>query len=55
MPIFEGQINQEDFKRQQEALNAKVKRKEMGESYENMVRESLGHDGGDCWEEETDE
>lgn len=55
MPIFEESIDPQDFKRQQDALNAKVKRKEMSESYENMMRESFGHDGGDCWEEECNE
>jgi hypothetical protein len=56
MPIFESgePITQEELKRQQAALNEKVRRKEFAESYDNMVTETFGHDGGDYWEVEDE-
>ena len=57
MPIFEQDepIRFDEMKRQQKALNAKVKRKEFAEEYDSMTKQLEGHDGGDCKEDEDDD
>lgn len=57
MPIFESSeaITQSEMKRQQEALNAKVKRMEFKDSYKQMCFDVAGHQNGDCWEDEPDD
>lgn len=52
MPIFEDfeEISPEEMKRQQAALNEKMQRAKTRE----LFNESMGHDGGDCWDSEDD-